>query len=67
MMEENGKWGIGMYVKLGLLGVMALFSLYRLHEHNDFMTLCAAIIVVAAFVLSAFYVWRHRRDQEDNK
>lgn len=56
-----------MYVKLGLLGVMALFSLYRLHEHNDFMTLCAAIIVVAAFVLSAFYVWRHRRDQEDNK
>jgi Ca2+/H+ antiporter len=55
----------GMYVKLCLLGIMTVFSFYRLHEHHDFMTLCATVIVAAAFILSAFYVWRHRRDEED--
>lgn len=54
-----------MYVKLGLLFIMMLFSLYRLHEHNDFMTICTTVIVAAAFILSAFHVWRHRRDEED--
>lgn len=35
--------------KLLLLGLLALFSLYRLHENYDFLTLCATAIVVAAF------------------
>ncbi|EHO64063.1 hypothetical protein HMPREF9453_00120 [Dialister succinatiphilus YIT 11850] len=48
-------------IKLVLLGLLALFSLYRLYEHNDFMTLCATVIVVAAFVLSAFHLWRRRQ------
>lgn len=47
-------------IKLVLLGILALFSLYRLYEHNDFLTLCATVIVVAAFVLSSLYVWRNR-------
>lgn len=47
-------------IKLVLLGLLALFSLYRLYEHNDFMTLCATVIVVAAFVLSALHLWRRR-------
>lgn len=46
--------------KLVLLGLLALFSLYRLYEHRDFMTLCASAIVVAAFVLSALHLWRRR-------
>ena len=49
-----------MNIKLVLLGLLALFSLYRLYEHNDFLTLCATVIVVAAFVLSSLYVWRNR-------
>ena len=48
-------------IKLVLLGLLALFSLYRLYEHNDFMTLCATVIVVAAFVLSALHLWRRRQ------
>lgn len=49
-----------MNIKLVLLGLLALFSLYRLYEHNDFMTLCATVIVVAACVLSALHLWRRR-------
>lgn len=49
-----------MNIKLVLLGILALFSLSRLYEHRDFLSLCAAAIVVAAFVLSAFYLWRNR-------
>lgn len=50
-----------MNIKLVLLGLLALFSLYRLYEYNDFMTLCATVIVVAAFVLSALHLWRRRQ------
>ena len=50
-----------MNIKLVLLGILALFSLSRLYEHRDFLSLCAAAIVVAAFVLSALYVWRNRK------
>ncbi len=46
--------------KLLLLGLLALFSLYRLHENYDFLTLYATAIVVAAFSLSCLHLWRRR-------
>ena len=50
-------------IKLLFLAILTAFALWRTQSHDDAMTLVTAGMVTLCFVLSAWHVWRNRKQK----